>query len=68
MAIRLLVGLSLLVYSPRMLFSYAFNLFGWILVITSVLLLLFPWRWHRKFAQMAVRPLTRRIWLFGVFS
>jgi hypothetical protein len=68
MVIRLLVGWALVVQSPKMLYPFAFTLFGWVLVITSVLLLLIPWRWHRKFAQVAVRPLTRRVWIFGVLS
>lgn len=68
MALRLLAGWAFVVYSPQMLYSSAFTLFGWVLVITSVLLLLIPWRWHHKFAQMAVRPLTRRVWLFGILS
>lgn len=68
MALRLLVGWAFVVYSPQMLYSSAFTLFGWVLVITSVLLLLIPWRWHHHSAQMAVRPLTRRVWLFGVLS
>jgi hypothetical protein len=68
MVIRLLVGWALVVYSPQMLYSFAFTLFGWVLVVTTVLLLLIPWRWHHKFAQVAVRPLTRRVWLFGVLS
>lgn len=68
MAMRLIAGWAFVVYSPQMLYSYAFKLFGWVLVVTSVLLLLIPWRWHHKFAQVAVRPLTRRVWLFGVFS
>ena len=66
MALRLLVGWALIVYSPNMHYAVAFRLFGWVLVVTSILLLLIPWRWHHKFAQMAVRPLTRRVWLFGV--
>jgi hypothetical protein len=68
MAIRLLVGWAFILYSPQMLYGFAFRLFGWVLVVTSLLLLLVPWRWHHKFAQVAVRPLTRRVWLFGVIS
>jgi len=68
MAIRLLVGWALVVNSSRMMFSDAFWLFGWILIVTSLLLLLVPWRWHRRFAQKVVAPLTRRAWLFGIFS
>ena len=68
MGIRLLVGWSLVIHAPRMLFPDAFAIFGWVLVVTSVALLLIPWRWHHWFAQKAVRPLTRHVWLFGMLS
>jgi hypothetical protein len=68
MAIRLVVGGSLVVNAPRMLFSDAFLLFGWVLVITTIILLLVPWRWHHRFAQKVVAPITRRVWLFGLVS
>lgn len=68
MVIRMLVGGSLLVYAPRMLYSDAFAVFGWVLIVTSMVLLLIPWRWHHRFAQKAVRPLTRHVWLFGILA
>ncbi len=68
MLIRLIVGAGLILAAPRLLFSEAFNVFGWIIVITTAGLLLIPWQWHHRFAEKAVRPLTKRVWLFGVFS
>ena len=66
MGLRLVMGWALLSYSPNMLFGNLFELFGWVLIITSSLLLFVPWRWHHKFAEMAVRPLTQRPWIFGI--
>lgn len=68
MVLRLIAGWSFIIYAPHMRFSDAFELFGWVLVVTSVALLVIPWRWHAKFAEMAVRPLTQRVWVFGVLS
>ncbi len=68
MTIRLVVGWSFVVYAPRMLYSDVFSVFGWVLVVTSAMLLLIPWRWHHRFAESAVRPLTRHVWLFGTVS
>jgi len=48
--------------------SVAFNLFGWVLLVTSACLLLVPWRWHHRFAQFAVTRVTRYIGLVGVAS
>ncbi len=66
--LRLLVGAALVVAAPSLLYRDVFYLFGWIVVVTSVLLLLLPWRWHRRFARIVVPPLTRRVWLFGLLS
>lgn len=66
--IRLLVGAALVVAAPRMLYADVFYWFGWVLVVTSIILLLLPWRWHHRFAQRVVPPLTKRVWLFGLLS
>jgi uncharacterized protein YjeT (DUF2065 family) len=68
MCIRLIVGAALVVAAPSMLYAHVFQLFGWVLVVTSLVLLLFPWRWHQRFARVVVPPLTRRVWLIGLLS
>jgi hypothetical protein len=66
--IRLAVGIALVLAAPRMLYSSVFQLFGWVVVATSIVLLLIPWRWHQRFAQLVVPPLTKRVWLFALLS
>ncbi len=66
--IRLVVGVSLVIHSPRMVVPAAFSLIGWILIVTTACLLLLPWRWHRRFAQRAVPPATRYIAWIGLCS
>jgi len=68
LGIRLVVGGSFLVHSPNMLFPPVFRLFGWILVMTTVLLLAVPWRWHHRFAQQTVPYAVRHLRLFGLAS
>lgn len=52
--IRMLVGLAF-IHSAEYVFSArAFTGFGWLLVLTSLPLLLLPWQWHRHFAAKAV--------------
>lgn len=68
MVLRMIAGWAIISYAPYMRFSGMFRLFGWALVITSVVLLIMPWRWHAKFAETAVRPLTQNVWIFGVIS
>jgi hypothetical protein len=68
MLLRLIVGCAFVMNASRMLYSEAFWLFGWLLIVTTVVLLLLPWRWHRRFAQKVVPPITRHVWLFGIVS
>jgi len=68
LSLRLLVGVALVLHAPRMFFSSAFNLFGWVLLVTSACLLPVPWRWHHRFAQYAVPRVTRHIGLVGLAS
>ena len=66
--VRFVVGAALVLYAPRMFLSGAFNLFGWILLVTTGCLFLVPWRWHHRFAQQAVPRATRYITLIGLAS
>jgi hypothetical protein len=68
MLLRLIVGCAFVMNASRMLYSEAFWLFGWLLIVTTVVLLLLPWRWHHRFAQKVVPPITRHVWLFGIVS
>lgn len=65
MAGRILVGVALVVASPRMLYSQFFFWFGAALLASSVILLCLPWKWHRS---MGERVLPRLVGLLGVVS
>lgn len=68
LSVRFVVGGALVLYAPRMLLSGAFNLFGWLLLVTSACLLLVPWRWHHRFAKHVVPRVTRHLALVGLVS
>ncbi|BDX04710.1 hypothetical protein [Planctobacterium marinum] len=68
MLLRLTVGLSFVAISEEMTFSRFFELFGWVLIITSAILIVLPWQLHKRFADLVVPPLTKRVWLFGLLS
>jgi len=60
---RLIVGVAFVVLAPYMRYSNLFNLFGWILIVTTIGLLLIPWQWHHKFGEWVI-PLTLRYMKF----
>jgi len=54
---RLSIGTAMVVFAPSMWYSNLFYLFGWILIVTTIALLLMPWQWHHKLGEWAI-PLT----------
>lgn len=54
MGIRILAGAGLMHFADTMRFAGFFHLFGGLLVGTSVMLMLIPWRIHHRFAKWAV--------------
>lgn len=66
--LRLMVGAALIVHAPRMPYAPVFGTFGWLLVTTTAILLVAPWRWHRHFAQLAVPMALPYIALIGLAS
>lgn len=69
MFVRLVVGTAFVIYAPQMRFSVIFTAFGWLLIVTTAVLLLVPWRLHRRFAERSL-PLvtTSRMILFSLVS
>lgn len=66
LVVRLLVGAAFVVGASRMQFSHAFSIFGWVVIATTIALLVMPWRWHHRFAAWSVPIATRRMALFAV--
>lgn len=63
---RLLIGASLVVLSPTMWQANMFRLVGWAIVVTSVGLILIPWRWHRRFGEWVLPMVIRHMRLYAV--
>ena len=68
MALRLIVGGSILVQAPHLKYTGVFTLIGWLLIGTTALLLLIPWTWHRRFAEKAVPIAVDYLPIIGIVS
>ncbi|KAA3641545.1 MAG: hypothetical protein DWP95_06680 [Proteobacteria bacterium] len=66
--IRLVVGLSLIRFAEMMKYSGLFYAFGWLIVVTSLLLIVLPWRWHQKFAQRVIPVVKKHLKVYGMLS
>ena len=56
--LRILAGAALIQRSPASKAPLFFGIFGWILVVSSIILLLLPVRWHGGFGNF-LRPLLK---------
>lgn len=68
LSLRLSVALALLVHAPTMLYAPLFKGFAWIVLGTTIIMLLLPWRWHRAFARRTVPYANRYVRWIGVVS
>lgn len=64
--VRLLVGAAVVAFSRWTRHPEVFNAFGWLLVITTLALLLIPWQWHRRFAARVMPPVFRHLRLLAL--
>ncbi len=68
LALRILTGTALVSSAPHMAFGQGIALFGWMLIATSVVLGVIPWRLHQRFAAWAVPQATEHMALIGIAS
>lgn len=66
LAIRLLIGSAFVFSAPRLAYGTAIAAVGWVLIATSVLLALVPWRLHRRFAAWSVPRALQYLPLIGL--
>lgn len=64
--IRIVFGLSLILYAQQMQLMNFHLALGWLIVITSLGLLGVPWRWHKKFADMVISWVIRLLPLYAI--
>ena len=64
--LRLLAGAALVVFANSMWYPRLFKLFGGLLAISSMGLILMPWRWHQKFGSLAMPMVIRNMRLYAL--
>lgn len=63
LTLRFVCGVALLITAPSVRAGQAFRIVGWILIGSTVVLAVVPWRFHQRFASSAV-PIAGRYMLF----
>jgi len=68
LGIRLVAGAALVIAAGRMPFPTPILVFGWVLVLTTLVLSVMPWRWHQRFAKRSVPKALRYLPFIGICS
>ncbi|MCB1609906.1 MAG: hypothetical protein KDI71_23335 [Xanthomonadales bacterium] len=68
--LRLLFGTALLLRAPQMAQGWLFEWLAWVVIVTTLGLLVFPWRWHQRFAQRVLPTVVRFqiVYAFGLWG
>ena len=66
--LRLLVGAAVVNFADSMWYPELFKLFGWLIVVTTVGLLLIPWHWHQRFSTWVMPPVIRHMRVFSLVA
>ncbi len=67
-ALRIVAGAAFVMSAPRLALGDAVAALGWVLVGTSLVLALVPWRLHQRFAAWSVPQALQYLPLIGVAS
>jgi hypothetical protein len=68
MFLRLIVGAAFIIYAAQMKFSFVFKVFGWLLIVTTAVLVFVPWKLHRRFADRSLPVVSKWMALFGLVA
>lgn len=68
LALRIVAGAAFVISAPRLALGDAVAALGWVLVGTSLVLALVPWRLHQRFAAWSVPQALRYLPMIGVAS
>lgn len=68
LALRIVAGGAFVISAPRLALGDAVAAFGWVLVVTSLVLALVPWRVHQRFAAWSVPQALAYLPMIGVAS
>ena len=68
LATRFVVGGAMLLVAPHSVHPAALTAFGWLLIATTAVMALVPWRVHCRFAEASVPKALRFLPLIGISS
>lgn len=64
--LRIVAGGAFWLHAQHTVFVTMFRALGAVLIVSSMVLMLLPWRWHRRFAEQVVPPIVRHLNVYAV--
>jgi hypothetical protein len=60
----------MVIFAPSMWHTDLFRVFGWLIVLSTVVLLLVPWRWHHELGKQVLPLVIRymKVFALGAFG
>ena len=68
LCVRFVIGGAMLIVAPKSIHPAALATFGWLLIGTTAVMAVVPWRVHRQFAATSVPQALRFLPMIGVVS
>lgn len=68
LGLRIFIGAAFVIHAPTMAAPSLFVAIGWVLIGTSLVLALMPWRWHAQISRRVVPMATRYTRTLGAAS
>ena len=68
LAVRFIAGGALIFAAPQLPGTKILALFGWVLLVTTLVMLVIPWRKHQQFAHHSVTQAIKFIGIIGMCS
>ncbi len=65
---RFVAGGAALIVAPYSVHSVALTAFGWLLILTTAVMAVLPWRGHRRFTEASVPKALRFLPMIGIAS
>ncbi|MDX1644662.1 MAG: hypothetical protein R3244_09925, partial [Thermoanaerobaculia bacterium] len=63
--LRLIAGAAFVWAVPEMRFPRFFEIFGWFLAGSALVLMVMPWHWHRRFGEWTIPVAVRHAKLYA---
>ncbi|RNC80453.1 MAG: hypothetical protein ED559_01170 [Phycisphaera sp.] len=64
--LRLVAGIGFVVYAPESAWPIIFAVFGWLLIVSALMLIVLPWKLHHHFGSRVIPIVIKYKHIYGI--